>query len=43
MVRVNGTRGIRVAIRKQADANTVEVSQNILTEIKIIEVKNERP
>ncbi|MBU0995835.1 MAG: efflux RND transporter permease subunit [Proteobacteria bacterium] len=33
MVRVNGERGIRVAIRKQADANTVEVSKNILAEI----------
>ncbi len=32
-VRVNGERGIRVAIRKQADANTVEVSRNILAEI----------
>lgn len=34
MVRVNGERGIRVAIRKQADANTVEVSRNILAEIE---------
>ncbi|RJP80998.1 MAG: efflux RND transporter permease subunit [Desulfobacteraceae bacterium] len=34
MVRVNGERGIRVAIRKQADANTVEVSKNILDEIE---------
>ncbi|KPA16946.1 multidrug transporter AcrB [Candidatus Magnetomorum sp. HK-1] len=34
MIRVNGERGIRVAIRKQADANTVEVSKNILAEIK---------
>ena len=34
MVRVNGERGIRVAIRKQADANTVEVSKNILEEIE---------
>jgi len=33
IVRVNGERGIRVAIRKQADANTVEVSKRILTEI----------
>ncbi len=33
MVRVNGERGIRVAIRKQADANTVEVSKAILAEI----------
>jgi HAE1 family hydrophobic/amphiphilic exporter-1 len=33
IVRVNGGRGIRVAIRKQADANTVEVSRRILSEI----------
>jgi HAE1 family hydrophobic/amphiphilic exporter-1 len=33
IVRVNGERGIRVAIRKQADANTVEVSKKILAEI----------
>lgn len=33
IVRVNGGRGIRVAIRKQADANTVEVSRNVLAEI----------
>ena len=32
-VRVNGERGIRVAIRKQADANTVEVARRILDEI----------
>lgn len=31
--RVNGVRGIRVAIRKQATANTVEVSRSILREI----------
>lgn len=31
--RVNGNRGLRVGIRKQADANTVEVSQAILEEI----------
>jgi len=33
IIRVNGERGIRVAIRKQADANTVEVSKQILAEI----------
>jgi len=33
LIRVNGERGIRVAIRKQADANTVEVSKQILAEI----------
>ncbi|MDQ8184895.1 efflux RND transporter permease subunit [Pelagicoccus sp. SDUM812002] len=33
IVRVNGVQGIRVAIRKQDNANTVEVSQAILEEI----------
>ncbi|MBN1957431.1 MAG: efflux RND transporter permease subunit [Desulfuromonadales bacterium] len=33
IVRVNGERGLRVAIRKQADANTVEVAKAILNEI----------
>lgn len=33
ITRVNGERGLRVAIRKQADANTVEVSKAILKEI----------
>ena len=32
--RVNGQRGFRVGIRKQADANTVEVSRLILDEIE---------
>lgn len=32
-VRVDGVRGIRVAVRKQADANTVEVSRRILETI----------
>ncbi len=51
IIRVNGERGIRVAIRKQADANTVEVSQNVLAEIdavnaafpqiRIVPVKNQ--
>ena len=31
--RINGVRGIRVAIRKEATANTVEVSRRILQEI----------
>lgn len=35
-VRVNGERGLRVAIRKQADANTVEVSKRILDEIDAV-------
>ena len=33
MIRVNGERGVRIAIRKQAGANTVEVSRQILAEI----------
>lgn len=33
MIRVNGGRGVRIAIRKQASANTVEVSRRILEEI----------
>jgi HAE1 family hydrophobic/amphiphilic exporter-1 len=36
MVRVNGGRGLRVAIRKQANANTVEVSKRILAEIEAV-------
>ncbi len=35
-VRVNGERGLRVAIRKQADANTVEVSKRVLDEIDAV-------
>ncbi|MFH1980237.1 MAG: efflux RND transporter permease subunit [Pseudomonadota bacterium] len=34
IVRVNGGRGLRVAIRKQASANTVEVSKGVLAEIE---------
>jgi hydrophobic/amphiphilic exporter-1 (mainly G- bacteria), HAE1 family len=34
MTRVNGQQGIRVAIRKQANANTVEVAKGVLAEIK---------
>lgn len=33
IVRINGKRGLRIGIRKQAEANTVEVSRNILAEI----------
>ncbi len=36
IVRVNGGRGVRVAIRKQANANTVEVSKRILAEIDAV-------
>jgi HAE1 family hydrophobic/amphiphilic exporter-1 len=36
IIRVNGERGVRVAIRKQADANTVEVSKRILAEIEAV-------
>jgi len=35
-VRVNGELGLRVAIRKQAEANTVEVSTGVLEEIERI-------
>ena len=35
-IRVNGEAGLRLAIRKQADANTVEVSQAILNEVEKI-------
>ncbi len=34
LVRVNGERGLRVAIRKQSDANTVEVAKRVLAEIE---------
>jgi hydrophobic/amphiphilic exporter-1 (mainly G- bacteria), HAE1 family len=34
--RVNGVKGIRVAIRKQADANTVEVAKGVLAEIEAV-------
>jgi len=36
IVRVNGTKGLRIGIRKQADANTVEVSRQILAEIEAV-------
>ena len=36
IVRVNGERGLRVAIRKQANANTVDVSKRILAEIDAV-------
>jgi len=36
IVRVNGERGLRVAIRKQAEANTVEVSRAVLQEIDAV-------
>ncbi|WP_027715387.1 efflux RND transporter permease subunit [Desulfuromonas sp. TF] len=36
IVRVNGERGLRVAIRKQAAANTVEVSRRVLAEIDAV-------
>ncbi|WPJ96016.1 efflux RND transporter permease subunit [Coraliomargarita algicola] len=36
MIRVNGERGVRIAIRKQSAANTVEVSRQILEEIERI-------
>ena len=36
IVRVNGGRGLRVAIRKQANANTVEVAKRVLAEIAAV-------
>ena len=36
IIRVNGERGLRVAIRKQAEANTVEVARRVLAEIDAI-------
>jgi len=36
IARVNGTRGLRVAIRKQSDANTVEVAARVLAEVAAI-------
>jgi len=36
LVRVNDNDGIRVAVRKQADANTVEVARRILEEIDAV-------
>lgn len=36
IIRVNGERGIRLAVRKQADANTVEVSRRVLEEVEAI-------
>ena len=36
-VRINGDRGFRIAIRKQAEANTVEVARGILDEVARID------
>jgi len=36
IVRIDGDLGMRVAVRKQADANTVEVSRNILATIEAV-------
>ncbi len=36
ITRINGERGLRVAIRKQADANTVEVAKAVLKEIEAV-------
>ncbi|CAM2010642.1 efflux RND transporter permease subunit [Acanthopleuribacter pedis] len=36
LVRVNGSKGLRMGIRKQADANTVEVSRAIMAEIEAV-------
>jgi HAE1 family hydrophobic/amphiphilic exporter-1 len=39
VIRVNNERGVRIAIRKQAGANTVEVSRQILEEIERLNVE----
>ncbi|HEX9776557.1 MAG TPA: efflux RND transporter permease subunit [Geopsychrobacteraceae bacterium] len=36
LVRVNGEHGLRIGIRKEADANTVEVSKRVLEEIEAV-------
>ena len=36
IIRVNGQGGVRVAIRKEADANTVEVSRRVLAEVEAV-------
>jgi len=36
IIRVNGERGLRIAIRKQPEANTVEVAQRVLAEVEEI-------
>ena len=36
IIRVNGEKGIRLAIRKQANANTVEAARRILSEVRAI-------
>ena len=36
LARINGARGLRLAIRKQSDANTVEVSRAVLSEVAAI-------
>lgn len=36
IIRINGERGLRLAIRKQPNANTVEVARLVLNEIKLI-------
>jgi HAE1 family hydrophobic/amphiphilic exporter-1 len=36
IIRIDGERGLRVAIRKQADANTVEVAERVLAEVDAV-------
>ena len=36
IIRVNGGRGLRLAIRKQSGANTVEVARRVLTEVEAL-------
>ncbi|MCI3951574.1 MAG: acriflavin resistance protein [Burkholderiales bacterium] len=36
IIRINGGRGLRLAIRKQSGANTVEVARRVLTEVEAL-------
>lgn len=36
IIRINGVPGVRMAVRKQSDANTVEVAQAVLDEIEAV-------
>ncbi len=36
LVRINGKSGVRVGVRKQSDANTVEVARRVLEEVELI-------
>lgn len=36
LVRINGEAGVRIGVRKQADANTVDVARRVLEEVELI-------